>query len=42
MSYFNSILCRLERTPLNKNNYQCELNIIYDIAHKNNLNLKIP
>lgn len=39
--YFYAIFYQLERTsiPLNKNNYQRELNIIYDTAHKNNFNL---
>jgi hypothetical protein len=38
-AYFNSILYRLERVPLNKYNYHNELNIICDIAIKNNFNI---
>ena len=39
ISFFNSIFYRLERIPLNKTNYEHELNIIYNIAHRNNFNL---
>ena len=38
-SYFNSILYRLERVPLNKYNYNNEFNIICDIGIKNNFDI---
>lgn len=37
--FFNSIFYKLERIPLNKHNYLHELDIIYNIVHKNNFNL---
>lgn len=40
ISYFNALFYRLERIPLNKTNYQNELNIIYDIAIRNKFNLE--
>jgi len=38
-AYFNSILYRLERVPLNKSNYNNEFNIICDIGIKNNFDI---
>jgi hypothetical protein len=37
-SFLNSTNYRLECVPLNKYNYQHELNVIYNIANKNNCN----
>jgi hypothetical protein len=40
-NFLISIFYRFEHNPLNKHNYQHKLNIIYNIAHKNNFNLII-
>lgn len=39
ITFYNSIFYNLERVPLNKHNYQHELNIMFNTVQRNNFNL---